>query len=99
MFCSWSFVVPEVAGPDDERSIPVQNHFPVFVRMMVCNPGSDDKEVIVSRRDCTIDAFKTFPLVGLFNVNVAVEGVREISRRSDDGDGICCDFIEGVRFV
>ena len=32
---SWDFVVPEVAGPDELKSIPAQKYFPVFVRIIV----------------------------------------------------------------
>lgn len=99
MVWSWVFVVPVVAGPEDERSIPVQNHFPVFVRIIVWRVRSEDSSEIVLRREVTIDAFRTFPLVGLLRVIVAVEGVRETKRCSED-DGVGCEgfgFV-GVRF-
>src|SRR5277367_2241870 len=84
-FASCAFVVPDVAGPDELRSMPVQKYFPVLVRTMTWTVGSEDRDDIVVRRCWTMDAVRTLPFLGLLRVIVAAEGDRETRRRSEDG--------------
>ena len=95
-FCNCAFVVPDVAGPDKLRSMPVQKYFPVFVRMMVWTVGSEDRDDIVVRRCCTMDAVRTLPFWGLLSVIVAAEGDRETRRRSEDGGVDSVSVVDSV---
>lgn len=77
-------MVPEVAGPDGLKSIPVQKYFPVFVRTMLWMVGSEENDVIMERRCCTIEADSMLPLLGLLRVIVPVDSALETNRVSED---------------
>ena len=55
---------------------------------------SDERDVNVVRSDLIIGAVRTFPLRGLLSVIVAVDGVLEMRRRSEDSE-----VVDGVVIV
>jgi hypothetical protein len=87
-------VEPLVAGPEDDKSIPVQKNFPVLVRMMDWMVGSEESFVRWDLREVIISRVRELPLRGLLRVIVAEDESRVRRIRSEE-DGAEEGVVEG----
>ena len=94
MLFSCAAVVPEVAGPEDDKSIPVQKNLPLLVRMMDWIVGSDDKVVSWCLREVIMGRVRELPLRGLLRVIVAEDESRETRIRSEESEGVVDVVVE-----
>lgn len=98
MLFSCVVFVPEVAGPEDDKSIPVQKNLPVLVRMMDWIVGSADKVARWCLREVIMGRVRELPLRGLLRVIVAEDESWETRIRSEESEGVV-DAVVGVEVV